>query len=201
MRGAVILITHDRSLMEMVADRLWLTADGTIAPFDGDMEDYARFVLDRAKTAGKAPIEAPKAPEAPPAPARTGKVPTGPARRRAEAAEAALGRATRPSRRSTPPWPIPPSSPRRSAPPILAVAAPKPRPPWLRRKRNGWRRRKPMRRLKPAVSPSGLFFPAALVALAPIGHRMAGALQRGPAPARRGGQLLVAASNRMTQRS
>jgi ATP-binding cassette subfamily F protein 3 len=46
--GAVILITHDRSLMELVADRLWLAADGTIAPFDGDMDDYARFVLDRA---------------------------------------------------------------------------------------------------------------------------------------------------------
>ncbi|MEA2778168.1 MAG: ATP-binding cassette, subfamily er 3, partial [Acetobacteraceae bacterium] len=47
--GAVILITHDRSLMELVADRLWLAADGTVAPFDGDMDDYARFVLDRAK--------------------------------------------------------------------------------------------------------------------------------------------------------
>jgi ATP-binding cassette subfamily F protein 3 len=48
-RGAVILITHDRSLMELVADRLWLAADGTIAPFEGDMDDYARLVLDRAK--------------------------------------------------------------------------------------------------------------------------------------------------------
>jgi ATP-binding cassette subfamily F protein 3 len=52
--GAVILITHDRSLMELVADRLWLAADGTIAPFDGDMDDYAAFVLDRAK-GGSAP--------------------------------------------------------------------------------------------------------------------------------------------------
>ena len=34
--GAVILITHDRSLMEMVADRLWLAADGTVKPFDGE---------------------------------------------------------------------------------------------------------------------------------------------------------------------
>ena len=48
-KGAVILITHDRSLMELVADRLWLAADGTVKPFDGDMDDYARFVLDRAK--------------------------------------------------------------------------------------------------------------------------------------------------------
>ncbi len=50
-QGAVILITHDRSLMELVADRLWLAADGTIAPFDGDMDDYAKLVLDRAKVA------------------------------------------------------------------------------------------------------------------------------------------------------
>jgi len=49
--GAVILITHDRSLIEMVADRLWLTADGRIKPFAGDMDDYARFVLERARTA------------------------------------------------------------------------------------------------------------------------------------------------------
>jgi ATP-binding cassette subfamily F protein 3 len=47
--GAVILITHDRSLIELVADRLWLAADGHIKPFAGDMDDYARFVLDRAK--------------------------------------------------------------------------------------------------------------------------------------------------------
>jgi ATP-binding cassette, subfamily F, member 3 len=48
--GAVILITHDRSLIELVADRLWLTANGRITPFAGDMDDYARFVLDRTKT-------------------------------------------------------------------------------------------------------------------------------------------------------
>jgi ATP-binding cassette subfamily F protein 3 len=47
--GAVIIITHDRSLIELVADRLWLTADGHIKPFKGDMDDYARFVLERAK--------------------------------------------------------------------------------------------------------------------------------------------------------
>jgi ATP-binding cassette, subfamily F, member 3 len=55
-QGAVILITHDRSLMELVADRLWLAAAGTIAPFEGDMDDYARFVLDRAK-GGAAPSQ------------------------------------------------------------------------------------------------------------------------------------------------
>ena len=54
--GAVILITHDRSLMELVADRLWLAADGTVAPFEGDMDDYARFVLERSKV-GPAPSQ------------------------------------------------------------------------------------------------------------------------------------------------
>ncbi|HVI30857.1 ABC-F family ATP-binding cassette domain-containing protein [Phenylobacterium sp.] len=94
--GAVILITHDRSLMELVADRLWLAADGTIAPFDGDMEDYARFVLDRARMAARAPtqVKAEAPPPPPPPPPARAKVPTGPARRRAEAAEQALARAT-----------------------------------------------------------------------------------------------------------
>jgi ATP-binding cassette, subfamily F, member 3 len=43
--GAVILITHDRHLIEACADRLWLVANGTVEPFDGDMEDYRRQVL------------------------------------------------------------------------------------------------------------------------------------------------------------
>ena len=53
--GAVILITHDRSLIDLVADRLWLTADSQIKPFKGDMDDYARFVLDRLKAETTAP--------------------------------------------------------------------------------------------------------------------------------------------------
>jgi ATP-binding cassette, subfamily F, member 3 len=55
--GAVILITHDRSLIELVSDRLWLTADGQIKPFAGDMDDYARFVLERAKAGTRAPSQ------------------------------------------------------------------------------------------------------------------------------------------------
>ncbi len=58
-QGAVILITHDRSLMELVADRLWLAADGTVAPFDGDMDDYARLVLERAGSAAPSQMAAP----------------------------------------------------------------------------------------------------------------------------------------------
>jgi ATP-binding cassette subfamily F protein 3 len=43
--GAVILISHDRRLVEACADRLWLVADGRVRGFDGDLEDYKRFVL------------------------------------------------------------------------------------------------------------------------------------------------------------
>ena len=67
--GAVILITHDRSLIELVTDRLWLAADGQIKAFKGDMDDYARFVLDRAKAGVRAPsqdVERHPAPVQPP---------------------------------------------------------------------------------------------------------------------------------------
>ncbi|MDP9103757.1 MAG: ATP-binding cassette domain-containing protein, partial [Pseudomonadota bacterium] len=94
--GAVILITHDRSLMELVADRLWLAMDGNVKPFDGDMDDYSKVVLDRAKQAGKTPPKQKVAEvEAPPPPkpaANPGMV--GPLKRKLEAAEATLARCT-----------------------------------------------------------------------------------------------------------
>jgi len=45
-KGAVILISHDRHLLEASVDRLWLVADGTVRPFDGDLSDYRTLVLD-----------------------------------------------------------------------------------------------------------------------------------------------------------
>jgi len=44
--GAVVLVSHDWHLLALVADRLWLVAYGTVRPFDGDLEDYERQVLD-----------------------------------------------------------------------------------------------------------------------------------------------------------
>jgi len=43
--GAVVLISHDRRLIEGSVDRLLLVADGTVAPFDGDIEDYRQWLL------------------------------------------------------------------------------------------------------------------------------------------------------------
>src|SRR5205807_8736084 len=45
--GAVILVSHDWHLVELVADRLWLVEDGTVRPFDDDLEGYRRRLLAR----------------------------------------------------------------------------------------------------------------------------------------------------------
>jgi ATP-binding cassette subfamily F protein 3 len=50
--GAVILISHDRHLIEACADRLWLVADRTVKPFEGDIEDYRKMVLGRTEGPG-----------------------------------------------------------------------------------------------------------------------------------------------------
>jgi len=47
--GAVVLITHDPHLVELAADRLWLVDGGTVSSFDGDMADYRRLLLERAR--------------------------------------------------------------------------------------------------------------------------------------------------------
>jgi ATP-binding cassette, subfamily F, member 3 len=49
--GAVLLITHDPHLIELVADRLWLVANGTVRPFDGDLDDYRALLAERARPA------------------------------------------------------------------------------------------------------------------------------------------------------
>ena len=51
--GAVILISHDRHLIEATADRLWLVRNGAVKPYDGDMESYRALLLEErgARTA------------------------------------------------------------------------------------------------------------------------------------------------------
>ncbi|WP_170445533.1 ABC-F family ATP-binding cassette domain-containing protein [Ruegeria arenilitoris] len=47
--GAVVLVSHDMHLLGLVADRLWLVSDGTVKPFDGDLEAYRQMLLARDK--------------------------------------------------------------------------------------------------------------------------------------------------------
>lgn len=48
--GAVILVSHDTHLVESVADRLWLVKNGTVTSFDGDMDDYKKFILQQTSS-------------------------------------------------------------------------------------------------------------------------------------------------------
>ena len=65
--GAVILISHDRHLIETSADRLWLCDNGTVEPYDGDLDDYRKLVLKSRKPNAKQKDqeEEPTAPAAP----------------------------------------------------------------------------------------------------------------------------------------
>ncbi len=47
--GAVILISHDRHLIEATADRLWLVRGGRVAPYDGDLESYNAELIARSR--------------------------------------------------------------------------------------------------------------------------------------------------------
>ncbi|MEE3094056.1 MAG: ABC-F family ATP-binding cassette domain-containing protein [Pseudomonadota bacterium] len=49
--GAVVLVSHDPHLVSLVADRLWLIKDATCAPFDGDVADYRKQILDDGRQA------------------------------------------------------------------------------------------------------------------------------------------------------
>jgi ATP-binding cassette subfamily F protein 3 len=60
--GAVILVSHDRRLIEATADRLLLVADGKVAPFEGDLDDYRKFLL----TGDNRPTRKTEEPEAKP---------------------------------------------------------------------------------------------------------------------------------------
>ncbi|WP_374673886.1 ABC-F family ATP-binding cassette domain-containing protein [Ideonella sp.] len=65
--GTVMLVSHDRALLREVCDEFWLVADGALAPFDGDLDDYQRWLLERSREAARA-LNA-KAPVAAAAPA------------------------------------------------------------------------------------------------------------------------------------
>jgi ATP-binding cassette subfamily F protein 3 len=119
--GTVLLVSHDRALLREVCDEFWLVTRGGVLPFDGDLDDYQRWLLEVARAAQRgeppppppqpvlaarpqaaAPAAAPPAMAAKPATSRTqpGSGPAGARddRQAAKQARAALAQRTRPLR-------------------------------------------------------------------------------------------------------
>jgi len=67
--GTVMLVSHDRALLREVCDEFWLVTGGKVGPFDGDLDDYQKWLLDQSKEAAKAAKEAAKKAASMPAPA------------------------------------------------------------------------------------------------------------------------------------
>ena len=73
--GTVMLVSHDRALLREVCDEFWLVTDGAIKPFDGDLDDYQRWLLEQSRDAAREQSKGDKkrkkqaAQEAAPAPA------------------------------------------------------------------------------------------------------------------------------------
>jgi ATP-binding cassette subfamily F protein 3 len=107
--GTVMLVSHDRALLREVCDEFWLVSGGTVQPFDGDLDDYQRWLLEVSRATAKglpAPTWRPAAEAAPavaaPAPRAAPPKPATPAsrdeRRSEKQARAKRSDATRPLR-------------------------------------------------------------------------------------------------------
>ncbi len=51
--GTVMLVSHDRALLREVCDEFWLVTRGGVSPFDGDLDDYQKWLLEVARAAAK----------------------------------------------------------------------------------------------------------------------------------------------------
>jgi ATP-binding cassette subfamily F protein 3 len=68
--GTVMLVSHDRALLREVCDEFWLVSAGTLKPFDGDLDDYQRWLLDASRESSREPSKKPVQP-APAQPTRS----------------------------------------------------------------------------------------------------------------------------------
>jgi ATP-binding cassette subfamily F protein 3 len=62
--GTVMLVSHDRALLREVCDEFWLVTGGQVEPFDGDLDDYQKWLLDNSREQAKALREANAKPNA-----------------------------------------------------------------------------------------------------------------------------------------
>ncbi len=59
--GTVMLVSHDRALLREVCDEFWLVSGGRVQPFDGDLDDYQRWLLEATREAARAQRDAARA--------------------------------------------------------------------------------------------------------------------------------------------
>jgi ATP-binding cassette subfamily F protein 3 len=98
--GTVMLVSHDRALLREVCDEFWLVADGVVKPFDGDLDDYQRWLLEQSKEAARAAKKQPAAAPAPVVAATPAPAPASREDRKASGqARAKLAEQTRPLRK------------------------------------------------------------------------------------------------------
>ncbi len=97
--GTVMLVSHDRALLREVCDEFWLVTDGAVKPFDGDLDDYQKWLLEQSREASREQSKGDKARRkreaAAPAPAAKAPPPPSPAARGGERKAAAAGRQQR----------------------------------------------------------------------------------------------------------
>jgi ATP-binding cassette subfamily F protein 3 len=62
--GAIIMVSHDRYLIDACADRLWVVADRAVTPYDGDLDDYRRSILTTRTSDRSEPRDKPQRPRA-----------------------------------------------------------------------------------------------------------------------------------------
>jgi ATP-binding cassette subfamily F protein 3 len=63
--GTVMLVSHDRALLRSVCDEFWMVSKGGVEPFDGDLDDYQRYLLDEGKRLREELKQAGKSADAP----------------------------------------------------------------------------------------------------------------------------------------
>ena len=84
-RGAVVIVSHDRYLIDASCDRLWLVAENTVTPYDGDLDEYAKLIVSGRSSATRNDIAAAKlATVEAKKPAQKPRLPVGPIRKRIE---------------------------------------------------------------------------------------------------------------------
>ncbi|MBQ0944163.1 ATP-binding cassette domain-containing protein [Ideonella sp. 4Y16] len=102
--GTVMLVSHDRALLRETCDEFWLVADGALKSFDGDLDDYQRWLVERSREAARIAAGKPAQPEPKKAAAAPVAAPPPPPinqredRKAAAAARQALAGKTRPLR-------------------------------------------------------------------------------------------------------